>query len=54
MYRDRSSGLCKCPNGQVEDSVVAAGTSTVDASVVGLHVCVDAAAVQGKVASLLH
>ena len=49
MRRDRSSGLCKCPDGQVEDSAVAAGTSTVDASIVGLHVCVDSAAVQGKV-----
>jgi hypothetical protein len=48
MRRDRFSGRCTCPDGMAEDSAIAAGTSTADASVVGLHVCVDAAAVQNQ------
>ena len=48
MRRDRSSGRCICPDGMVEDSAIAAGTSTADASVVGLHVCVVAVTVQNQ------
>ena len=48
MRRDLSSGKCRCPDGQVEDSLVAAGSSTIDTSIVGLHVCVDSAAVQNQ------
>ena len=41
MRRDLVSGVCQCPEGMVEDSVVIAGSRLSDRPLVGTHVCLD-------------